>query len=221
MGLIDNRAAVQRIVIEQIIGSLDRFLRSPGSAERRVEAEGHAKRRHAPKSFYRSAGIVPPRFGDVRVAVLPFANDSTAKRASEILTLHLIRHLVQSGVAEVVEPGIVRQALLRQRVIQEHGLSVPQSDLVRLLLNADVALFGEVTEYRETGAGTLEPQVEFSVRAIDTAAKQIVWSSTSYGEGDDRVFFFDAGRIGTAHRLSARMTGALVATILPSLEVSP
>jgi TolB-like protein len=221
MGLIDNRAAVQRIVIDRLIESLVQFLRSPGPAERRVEAEGHARRRHAPKSFYRAAGIVPPRFGGVRIAVLPFANDSTAKRASEILTLHLIRHLVQSGAAEVVEPGVVRQALLRQRVIQEDGLSVPQSDLVRLLLNVDVALFGEVTEYRETGSATLEPRVEFSVRAIDTAARQVVWSSASYGEGDDGVFFFDAGRVPTAHRLSASMAGALVSAILPSLEVSP
>ena len=71
------------------------------------------------------------------------------------------------------------------------------------------------------GKLTLEPQVEFSVRAFDTAVKQIVWSSSSYGEGDDRVFFFDAGRVPTAHRLSSEMTKALVERILPSLEVSP
>lgn len=221
LGEIDNRIAVQRIVLDRIVGSLVRYLRTPSGGEGAMAGVERAREHHAPRSFYRAEGIVPPRSGRARVAVLPFANGSTARRAAEILTLHLIRHLVTAGAAEVVEPGIVRQALLQQRIIQEHGLSVPQADLVRQLLSADVALFGEVTEYRETGAGTVEPQVEFSVRAIDTAARQVVWSSDSYGEGNDHVFFFAAGRIPTAHRLADRMTAALVETILPSLEGPP
>lgn len=220
-GTIDNRIAVQRAVIERIMESLVGFLHRRDPLDGRGEAGEQPARRYTPKSFYRAAGIVPPRSGRARIAVLPFANESTTRRASEILTLQLIRSLVQAGVAEIVEPGVVRQSLLRQRLIQSYGLSVPQADLVRETLKVDVALFGEVSEYRETGVATMEPRVEFSVRAIDTAARQVVWSSASYGEGDDRVFFFDAGRIATAHQLSARMAGALVATILPSLEASP
>lgn len=221
-GRIDNRIAVQRVVIDGVIGSLVGFLRAAGS---RVDGPGaaaaHARRRDRPRSFFRAASIVPPRGGRTRVAVLPFSNESTTRRAGEILELHLIRHLVRLDAVDVIEPGIVRQALLRQRLIQIQGLSVPQADLVRQILDVDVALFGEVAEYRETGAGTLAPQAEFSVRAIDTASRQMMWASSSYGRGDDGVFFFEAGKLATAHRLSSNMAEALVETIVPALEGSP
>ncbi len=30
--------------------------------------------------------------------------------------------------------------------------------------------------------------------------RQIVWTSASYNEGDDGVFFFNLGKVNTAHR---------------------
>lgn len=33
-----------------------------------------------------------------------------------------------------------------------------------------------------------------------------MWSSTSFNQGDDGVFFFDWGRVNTAHAMAAQMT---------------
>jgi hypothetical protein len=153
----------------------------------------------------------------LRIAVLPFSNESTAARAGDILTLQIVRGLAESRGVDVVEPGIVREVLLNARLIQEEGLSIPQAELLRALLEVDVVLFGEVTEYVEAEGGGREPEVDFLVRAVDTARRQVIWSSTSHGRGDDGVFFFGLGSVPTAHRLASEMARALVETILPAL----
>ena len=42
------------------------------------------------------------------------------------------------------------------------------------------------------------PKVEFSTRVFDMKTRQIVWSSSSYNQGDDGVFFFNLGKVNTA-----------------------
>ena len=125
---------------------------------------------------------------------------------------------MEAGSAEVLEPGVVREALLKARLVQEQGPSIPQADLLRALLDVDVVLFGEVIEYIEAGAGTAEPEIEFSIRAIDTARRQAIWSSASHGRGDDGVFFFERGRVPTAHELASEMARGLIERFLSSAE---
>ena len=40
--------------------------------------------------------------------------------------------------------------------------------------------------------------------------RQIVWSSSSYNEGDDGVFFFDLGKVNTAHGMASGMVRSVV-----------
>ncbi len=155
------------------------------------------------------------------MAVLPFTNGTPTRNAGEIVTLQVVRYLVDAGEVEVVEPGVVRQTLLRSRFIQQEGPSIPQSDLLRTMLNVDVVLFGEVDDYNEAAAGVSEPIVDFTARAIDTASRQVIWSSVSHGRGDDGVFFFDVGRVETAHQLAARMARGLITSILTPVEGAP
>jgi hypothetical protein len=54
------------------------------------------------------------------------------------------------------------------------------------------------------------PKVDFSARLLDLKTRQVVWSSFSYNRGDDRVFFFNLGKVNTAQRLTSEMTGSIV-----------
>ena len=194
-----------------------RRLGKPAPGPSTTAATIKVPRRFLPRSFYRLPGALPQRKGALRLAVLPFANESTTRHASDILTRHLIHCLVDDGRVEVVEPGVVREALLRSRLIQDEGLSLPQSDLLRSLLRVDVVLFGEVTDYVEASWGGTVPEVDFSVRAIDTASRQVIWASTSHARGDDGILFFDVGRVPTAYRLASLMARGVTQELLPSL----
>lgn len=217
-GLIYEPLAVEDMVLDRIVESLSRYISGVGARRRVSEARNRGPRRFRPKSFYRTDLVSTIGHRPARIAVLPFSNSSTTRHAGEILRLQVIRFLVQAGGVEVIEPGEVRQALLRSRLIQEKGPSIPQSDVLQQTLQLDLVLFGEVMDYREAGSGTENPIVEFSVRAIDTARRQVIWSSISYGKGDDKVFFFGLGRVPTAHDLASRMARGLIARILSSVE---
>jgi len=209
LGLVFDIEVIADRVIDHLAGSLVARTESEGN---RLETPKPARKRR-PRSFFRSPEGAEAWKAATRTAVLPFANATTSPRAGGIVTLQILRALVNGTDLEVIEPGVVREALLQSRLIQEEGLSVPQASLLRVLLGADLALFGEVTEYVEDGPEGFEPAVDFSVRGIDTARGQVIWSSISQERGFEGAVFFGAGRIVTAHRLTSEMSEALVATL--------
>lgn len=210
LGRVYDIEVIARQVIDRLAGSLD-VARTAGEGVRLQAEKPERKRR--PRSFFRSPQGAAAWTAATKTAVLPFANGSPSPLAGQIVTLQILRALVNGTDLEVIEPGVVREALLQSRLIQEEGLSVPQASLLRVLLGADLALFGEVTEYIEGGPEGSEPAVDFSVRALDTARGQVIWSSISQERGFEGAFFFGAGRIVTAHRLTSEMSRSLVATL--------
>ncbi|SNB47141.1 hypothetical protein [Geobacter sp. DSM 9736] len=144
------------------------------------------------------------------IVVLPFVNQSMRKNAGEIQVLHFVKQLVDTGAFRVVEPGIVRNKMLRMRIIMEEGVALPQVDLIALDMKADLILTGKVFEYQDYIGGVGKPKVDFSVQLFDGAGKKIVWASKSYNAGDDGVFFYDWGRTYTAAALTEKMTQAVV-----------
>lgn len=126
------------------------------------------------------------------------------------MALHFIRELSKTGNIDVVEQGEVRQVLLRSRTIMEGGLSLPQADILHAALNVDLVLTGIVTEYQDYIGGWGNPKVEFSARVFDMKTRQIVWSSSSYNEGDDGVFFFNLGKVNTAFGVASGMVRSAV-----------
>ncbi len=218
LGRIVDQGVLRDKVIDRLAGSLARHLSRAGGRPADAPARARVPRRFRPRIFSRSPGIPSGRKEPVRIAVLPFSDDSMTRHAGDILFLQVLRFLVEAGSAEVLEPGVVREVLLKARLVQEQGPSIPQAGLLRALLDVDVVLFGEVTEYMEAGAGTAEPEVEFSIRGIDTARGQAIWSSVSHGRGADGVFFFDRGRVPTAHGLASEMARGLIEGFLSSAE---
>jgi hypothetical protein len=178
------------------------------------ESSRPVKRKFRPKNFYRSPEAFRDPSPSLRVAVLPFLDESTTRHAGEVVTLQFVRRLVHVDGVEVIEPGRIRHALLRGRVIREGGISLPQTDLLEVMLEFDFVLTGTVREYQEALGLGGNPTVAFSVRGIDPDLRQAVWASYSYNRGNDGVFFFDVGAVLSAHELASEMSRAVLERVL-------
>ena len=186
-----------------------------------AEHAGPSLRRFPPRSVYKVPRSTLDTNRVTRVAVLSFANQSARKDAGELVALQLIRQLTRAKNVEVVEPGLVREALLETRTIQQVGLSLAQIDLVKAFLDVDLVLIGTVIDYQDASGTPGGPVVAFTVQAVDTETRQVVWSSRSRRFGDENVKFFDAGRVHTAQGLSSGMAGAIVERMLAQAKRKP
>jgi len=200
LGLVDDPRVLWDRARDRLVNSLTECLSGKKPQDARK-----AEKKFLPKTFLGQPSKLPAGKEAFSVAMLPFRNESTRRNAGEILALHFVRELSKMGNIEVVEPGEVRQVLLRSRTIMEGGLSLPQADILHAELDVDLVLTGIVTEYQDFVGGYGNPKVEFSVRVFDMETRQIVWSSSSYNEGDDGVFFFNLGKVNTAYGMTSGM----------------
>ena len=191
----------------QFAESLARHLAGRQPANREEAPE----KRFEPWSYYRSPHLEPDR--PRRMVVLPFNNVSERKYAGEIMQLHFIRELQRVGGFQIVEPGLTREILLAKRVFMKDGLSLANADAILDRLGAEILLTGSVLEYTDYKGETGKPKVDFSAQLIDGESRQVVWASKSFHQGDEGVYFFDFGKVNTAHAMAERMARGVVATI--------
>jgi TolB-like protein len=164
--------------------------------------EEAGKRRYLPRGFFRSPTLDPLR--TYTVAVILFLNQSDRKNAGRIMTLHFVNQLLRNPMFAVTEPGLVREQLLKYRIIMEAGPSLADTDIIasQSSLNVDLILSGTVFDH-QLAAGVAK--VDFSVKIIEKKSRKVVWASRSYNSGDEGVFFFDFGTVHTAHALAVKM----------------
>ncbi|NJC88474.1 MAG: hypothetical protein FIB02_08085 [Desulfuromonas sp.] len=170
-------------------------------------ATGAVGSRLQPQVTFRAATFDPER--EYRVALVPLLNASTRKHAGTIVTLHLLKQLNRYENLRVYEPGWVRDILLRYRMIMQAGPSLAAADILasEKILGADLIVSGQVFDYQDLIA---EAKVDFSVQAVAGRQREIIWTSRSSARGNDGVYFFDIGRIATAHGLVTPMTRATI-----------
>ena len=165
-----------------------------------------------PKVFYRSPVFEPG--WKYTVAVVPFFNLSENRFAGEIMPLHFVNQLLRSENFSVIEPGIIRHLLLEMRIILDNGISLVGSDALFSKLQADLILAGKVFDYQDYTGISGRTKVDFSALMIDRQGREIVWASESHDQGDYGVFFFDWGKINTAHRIASEMVAAALETLV-------
>jgi hypothetical protein len=218
IGIVRDFRVLRDRAMIKILNSMDAYLSSGRSGAARKhngrDTGVSRKGRFRPKEFYRPQDFAIPGRKAFTVAVLPFFNDSTRKNAGEIVRLQFLRHLVGRGDVVVLDPGEVRQAILHSRMILEGGVSLPQAAFLREILDVDLVFYGSVREYKDSIGSLNIPEVNFSNQAIDTNKKKVIWSSTSYNTGGDRVFFFDWGKVSTAHAMASEMVNKVIERIL-------
>ena len=170
-----------------------------------------------PSITSRAPDVQLPERRPLRVAVLPFENRSEAGAAGEVLAGQVLRALVGRGEVQPLDPGTVRANLLEYRVVQDWGVSLAQTDALRVGLDTDLVVTGRVVQFSDGGAGST-PQVAFSLRVLDVRGRRAIWSCYGANRGDDGVIVFDAGRYRSAHALSRDMAEAAVGSFLRELE---
>jgi TolB-like protein len=204
LGLIDDPVRLMKKGVDKLAASAAASISGSG----KILGGCAVKSKYRPKVSYLSDSVDM----DERhtVAVLPFLNNTDRDNAGEIVALDFVDQLWRSGRFEVVEPGVVRDSLLRYRIILEGGVSLANAEAVLDILKADMVLAGNVMDYEDYQGSYGKPKVGFSSDMIDRRTKEVVWESRSYNEGDDCVFFFDAGRVNTAEAMSCGMAGSVV-----------
>ncbi len=197
-------------LIEKTVGSLISSLVDYLSGRNGGNAAGGIRFR--PRTAYRSPILDPD--AHYRVAVVQFNNPGDRKNAGEIMSLQFLSALAKRKNFEVLDPGVVREKLLRFRVIMDRGLSVSDADLLFQSADVDLIIGGTVYAYEDNRGSYGAPKVEFFVQVFEKKSREVVWSSDSYNKGDDGVFFFDVGRITTAESMAAQMVRNVVAMMV-------
>jgi hypothetical protein len=231
LGLIEDPLFLLQKVLQDLSGSLTRYLSAaesmvdrPQARKKLISAEVYhyptsppdttdeisippkEDRRFLPKAFYRSPVLSPDM--KYTIAIMPFLNKSHRKYAGDIMVLHFVKHLKELEQFNVIEPGIVRQDLLRYRIIMNEGISFANAGLIfsTIEADADLILSGTVMDYQDYQGVMGTPKVDFSVLIIEKKSREIVWTSKSYNTGNEGVFFFDRGKINTANTIASQMT---------------
>lgn len=199
LGLIEDPGALLAKGMKVIFDSMGRYL------SKRSQGRGgyDASKKFRPEIAYRSPSFDPNR--KYTVAIAPFFNYSLRKYAGDILVLHFASELMRFGRFNVVEIGVVRQAFLETRIILDQGVSLVNAESIAGLVDADLILGGDVTDYEDYQGVWGTSKVSFSAQLIDRKSREVVWSSFSHNEGDQGVFFFDLGRINTSSAMVSQM----------------
>lgn len=208
LGLIEDPKRLREKALKSVVGSLKRYL-STGAEGKEIHG---LKRKFMPKIVYRSSVLDPNR--KYSLAGIPFFNRSERKYAGEILALHFIRALKRFENVKVIEPGMVRQELLNMRIIMQDGVSLANADAIFAALDADLLVSGRVIDYQDYQGFWGKPKVDFFATVVERKSREVVWSSSSYNEGDDGVFFFDWGRVNIAHAMTSQMVQSVGKMIL-------
>jgi len=214
LGLIEEPRALLTRAVEALARSLAQY----GFGEEEGVNGGKGARKFRPKIVYRSEEVDPEMKHSI--AVVPFFNKSQRKYAGEIIALHMMRSLMAFRNFEIVEPGIVRQELLRFRIIMSDGVSLPDTETILNAVDADLVLNGEVLDYQDYQGPDANPKVDFSVLFIERKTRKVMYSSYSQNTGNDGVFFFDWGKINTAHAMASQMAWAIGERMLTEAERS-
>jgi hypothetical protein len=202
LGRVGEATTLLRRSLDDVSRSLAQYLDGRGVAANPCDGS------RSPMWFHSSPEM--PKRPHTTVLVMPFVNRTTRRGAGEIVALELSRQLLAIPGVEVLDPGVVREELLRFRIVVPEGPSLDDVLALGVTLSPDLIVSGQVLEYSESG----EPKISFSVEAIDGHRRRLVAHTSSYARGDDGVFFFDFGRIRTPVGVVCEMSRGMADLLL-------
>jgi len=203
LGLVQEFQMLQADAFQVLGTSLEGYLR--GRSTGRVPCTGGGWFR--PRIAYRAR---PDEREVATVAVLPFLNETRRRGAGEIVALGMARQVASTGRMRLLEPGVVRDELLRRRIVMEDGVSLDQARTLSATLEADLVVAGYVFEYDDSST---IPASNFTVQVIDRRTGRVVWESISYNRGTDSETLFGLNRVSTPSLLTCRMAQEVLETM--------
>ena len=210
LGRINQMEKLREKALGMLLTSLEDYLAGRPRADKKKFGEME------PHDYYLASDFNAK--APYRVAVVPFLNAYARRNAGFVIPLHLINALSKHENLDIVEPGLVREQLLKYRLIMQAGPSLAISDALahERSLHADLILSGYVFDYQDRSG---IPKVDFSTRLFSGPGRKIVWWSRRYATGDDGVYFFDIGRYRSTHIMMKEMAQAIDSIIFPQRYV--
>ncbi len=196
LGLVRSPVVLQEQIFSRLSGSLAAALAGKGPLAGACEGAG----RFRPKVRYRSALLSPGR--NYSVAVVPFRSFAKRRNAGDLLALELLRQQAATQGFRVIEPGVVREVILKHRIVMEGGVSLDQVRTLVGALGADLVIAGDVFELDDAGS---VPVVSFTASMLDARTGDIVWQASAYARGDEGLRLFGTGIVRTAPALACRV----------------
>lgn len=171
-----------------------------------------------PRDFYLATDFVAGN--QYKIAVVPFLNRYARRNVGFVIPLHFVRLLNRYPNLEVVEPGVVREQLLKYRLIMQAGPSLAVADVLASdsTIAADLILSGHIFDYQDQFG---IPKIDFSTRLFSSPRREIVWWSRSYVNGDDGVYFYDVGRYRSTHVMLQEVVQAISSLLFPHKKYQP
>jgi hypothetical protein len=197
--VIGDPAVLRAEALSQVGASLQAYL-ATGVHPARCTGGGWWR----PRLAYRAR---PDERATATVAVLPFVNTTLRRGAGEVVALEIAREFANADGFRLVEPGIVRDELLRRRIVMEDGVSLDQARVVSATLDADLVVAGYVFDFDDSGSN---PSTNFTAMVIDRKTGRVVWESVSHNKGDDSETIFGLRKVSTAPLLTCRMAREMI-----------
>ena len=148
-------------------------------------------------------------------ALVPLAGLTRKQGTANAATVtEAVRDVSQQLGLQLVSPNVISEILRRQGVLRWG--EVTRELRVELASERAVAaiLTGAVEIYEVTGSATApQPRVEISLRLVDAATGNILWSGAIERSGSHRKGPFGAGRVHSRGELAQRVTRELLSNL--------
>jgi hypothetical protein len=176
-----------------------------------------------------AAGCVPsprvfratPELETHRIAILPLANYSSTREASEKLMPILAAEIGRRPGVSLVEPGAVEAALAQEPWLLFDRIPPDLLDRFGQELGADALLVGSVLGYgHRASAADQIPHVSLALRLLQTPGGRVLWSAVHSRDGEDGEWLFGFGRVADLDQLVEETVQEMIAT-LPPLGAGP
>jgi TolB-like protein len=155
---------------------------------------------------------VKPGAGHVtRVAVLPLENQTSSLRAGQAVTDLVVSQMLATGAIAVMDPSEVADLLRRENLDPADAGRLPSAQRIGRLLQVSHVLQGAVTEYRYKPGLSETPAVGVTVRLVDVASGEVVWTASHARLGSSWLREDGLARVAQrmAHDMAAHLASAL------------
>lgn len=141
----------------------------------------------------------------LRVAVMPLMNYTEDRDAPDRIMPVVALELARKPGVQVVDPGVVEEALAREPWILADRLPPDLVDALGESMGASALLVGAVLAhgYLESD-GERIPQVSLTLRLLETPGGRVLWSANHTRSGDDSETLFGFGRVTGLEQLVDR-----------------
>jgi len=155
---------------------------------------------------------VKPGAGHVtRVAVLPLENQTSSLRAGQAVTDLVVSQMLATGAIAVMDPSEVADLLRRENLDPADAGRLPSAQRIGRLLQVSHVLQGAVTEYRYKPGLSETPAVGVTVRLVDVASGEVVWTASHARLGSSWLREDGLARVAqrVTHDMAAHLATAL------------